>query len=90
MAGLWFGQHGELEKFLYEVGVAHMSEWTHIICDDCWDARHPINPSRRLDSGDEGVCCFCGKQTYSGIYVREDPKNLMCKGQHETDRMGTT
>lgn len=28
-------------------------------------------------------CCFCLRATESGIYVREDPETLPCKGKHE-------
>ena len=50
-----------------------MSDWTHAICSDCWDKRHPDRPSPRAGRGEWEACCFCGKGTVSGIYVREDP-----------------
>jgi hypothetical protein len=51
-----------------------MSNWTHAICDDCWDERYPDrNKSPRRGMGDLEMCCWCGKDTNSGIYIREDP-----------------
>jgi hypothetical protein len=35
------------------------------------------------DDGDTEKCCWCGKEHSSGIYVREDPTKLMCKGMHK-------
>ncbi len=59
--------------------------WTHPICDACWNKRNPRfrhRPARLRDIELE-VCCFCGEKTRSGIYIREDPAELMCKGQHD-------
>lgn len=59
-----------------------MSKWTHSICDDCWHKKEPeIEPSRLVDVIGN-ICCFCGLLTTSGIYVREDPTELLCKGVH--------
>lgn len=49
--------------------------WNHAICDDCFirqnrDGRSPY----RLIDPDIEVCCFCGEETKSGIYVRRDPR----------------
>jgi hypothetical protein len=60
-----------------------MSAWNHSMCCDCWDKRWPGNKANRDHVGPEDVCCFCGERHHSGIYVREDPKVLACKGQHE-------
>jgi hypothetical protein len=59
-----------------------MSEWTHSICEDCWDKEHPERKAHRLSLGDEAMCCYCGTIHNSGIYVREDPDKLPCKGVH--------
>ena len=55
-------------------------KWNHMICDDCWikerGDRTPVRllpPYRTLE-----MCCFCGKMTESGIYVRRDRKGLKC------------
>ena len=38
---------------------------------------------------EEELCCFCGRtlinMTHGGIYVREDPAGLRCKGDHKDD-----
>jgi len=64
-----------------------MSQWTHSICNDCWKEKEPNRiPHRLIEAGVSNrneVCCFCGNLTQSGIYVREDPKKLQCKGEHK-------
>jgi hypothetical protein len=64
-----------------------MAEWNHQICSICWTRLHPDNPAPLEETGEIGVCCFCGRLTNSGIVVREDPasKVLMCGGLHLTD-----
>ena len=61
-----------------------MSKWTHNICDNCWDKRNSISIPVKIIEPDEEPCCFCGKLSKSGIFVRHDPtdKILSCKGQH--------
>jgi hypothetical protein len=51
-------------------------DWTQPICDDCWDERHPDRRSHRLVHTETEVCCFCGEQTVSGIYLRIDPATV--------------
>lgn len=53
-----------------------MSRWTQAICDDCWDEQHPDKPSPRRDGGKTETCAYCGKDTNSGIYVRDDPAQV--------------
>jgi hypothetical protein len=60
-----------------------MSDWTHSLCEDCWDEKHPDNPTARAIVGDICVCCACEKKHSSGIYVREDPAVMPCHGQHQ-------
>lgn len=67
-----------------------MSEWNHSICNECWTAGFgiepgsgrsaPLTPVRLVDPKKE-VCCFCGKEHQSGIYVRKNPEMLQCKGK---------
>lgn len=47
--------------------------WTQPMCDACWEA-DPYNgrPYRMIDRDTE-ICAWCGKETRSGIYRREDP-----------------
>lgn len=57
------------------------SKWTHPMCDQCWGERQPGRVPHRLveDVREDEVCCFCGKETRSGIYVREDPALTTCE-----------
>jgi len=59
-----------------------MSMWTHSICDMCWIKDHPDRIPVRLKGEDPRQCCFCGKEHTSGIFTREDPQALSCKGLH--------
>lgn len=50
-----------------------MSNWNHYSCEECYDdiyhGRQPI----KLTEDKAKPCCFCGRPTFSGIYVRRDP-----------------
>ena len=56
------------------------SVWLHAICAECWNRREPGKPVT-AQAGSQ-VCCFCGERRAAGIYVRENPAHLHCKGQH--------
>jgi len=62
------------------------SPWTHSICVKCWNERNPDRQPVvvREEFRDETAetCCFCGALHGSGIYMRFDPKVLLCKGVH--------
>jgi hypothetical protein len=60
-----------------------MSNWTHNICEPCWEKRHPGRTAVRMLEPEKETCCFCGDQTYGGIYVREDPANTKCNHEGE-------
>lgn len=50
-----------------------MAGWTHAVCEACWQYLHPNRrPVRVKDSG-RARCCYCGRSTVSGIFVRDDP-----------------
>ena len=57
-----------------------MSAWTHAICVECWNARHPDRKTTGRGVGAPLACCFCARETSDGIYVREDPANIHCGG----------
>ena len=61
-----------------------MSQWTHPICDDCWDELNPDRPAARTrpDYAERDRCCWCGGDTESGIYLREDPATLTLHEPH--------
>ena len=60
--------------------------WNHSICETCWNARNPEREAIKLreEFRDErpDTCCFCGKLHGSGIYIRHEPAELLCKGNH--------
>jgi len=61
------------------VMISDVTEWTHAICGDCWDEKNPERETAlRYTKGDKEICCFCGKNTKSGIYVRHDGEKLEC------------
>lgn len=61
-----------------------MSQWTHPICDDCWMEQNPYREPMRLKLVDEvEACCWCGKVTESGIYLRADPTTVPLHEEHE-------
>lgn len=51
--------------------------WTQPCCDACWDERRPYAP-KRITAGYRATetCCYCGEDTDSGIYVRENPAEV--------------
>lgn len=73
-----------------------MAEWTHPKCEACWIADNSglddegrafiRRPARVVaDNLPAEVCCFCGRFTIGGIYVRADPRTTLCGGVHEED-----
>ena len=52
-----------------------MSDWTHALCDQCWDEREPGREVSRLLRSLE-VCCDCGVITTSGIFYRASPDTM--------------
>ncbi len=58
---------------------------THAMCDDCWSrtqqARSGQPPTRTEDRAVQR-CCFCGAETRSGMFMRQDPAGLRCGGRH--------
>jgi hypothetical protein len=57
------------------------SNWTHAICVECWNKRHPDRPTAGRGVGASHACCFCARPTSDGIYVRESPANVSCRGR---------
>jgi len=55
--------------------------WNHAACDRCWLFRCALlkeyarMPVRVLGKAIE-TCCYCGEETQSGIFVRDDPKEV--------------
>jgi ribosome-binding protein aMBF1 (putative translation factor) len=59
-----------------------MSKWEHAICEVCWRARQGAREPVRVVKASIETCCYCGEATRSGIYVRADPAEVVCKGIH--------
>lgn len=55
--------------------------FTHLLCAGCWKRREPDRRPVRLANAPESVCCGCGAMTRSGIYFREHPEKMACRGQ---------
>lgn len=65
-----------------------MSRWNHTQCERCWfdrnftaysDGSAQVRmPVRVQASAEEALrrCCYCGKPTIAGIFVRDDPQKL--------------
>ena len=58
-----------------------MSDWTHGICAGCWNQKNPLRPAEELCVSDADLCCWCGRVTAGGIYLRADGRELShCAG----------
>lgn len=60
-----------------------MSNRTHAMCIYCRNEREPAmaRDPAKYQSGEDDVCCFCGKPTDAGIYYRADPATVACLGE---------
>lgn len=81
--------------------IRGMSVWTHRLCERCYydsdfgvitDGEH-VGAYRRpvqVKDVEPSACCMCGGfVALTGIFVRKDPSELMCHGQHEPDQLST-
>jgi hypothetical protein len=50
--------------------------WTHPICETCWKERNPNREPVTVKDDEVEKCCYCGKATSAGIYIRENPLNV--------------
>jgi len=63
-----------------------MSRWTHSICEQCWVDKNPGREPHRVGwrqsrfNAQSELCCYCGREHKSGIFVREDPSSVACAG----------
>jgi len=60
-----------------------VSQWTHPICttDFKKERGEDVRPVRTVIR-EVKTCCWCGKETASGIYLRADPSELAHHRQH--------
>jgi len=57
-----------------------MGGWTHSICFDCYHKEHGLDKEPcRVRDHEPVKCCFCGRWTIEGIFVRRDPDKMKCK-----------
>jgi hypothetical protein len=62
--------------------------WTQPCCEDCWVVREGARRPNRVTTEHRFVgvqCCFCGRITHSGIYVRVDPRSVPYPGEERSD-----
>lgn len=50
-----------------------MSGWTHALCAQCWAEENGGRIPVVMRNAEAEVCCRCGANTRSGIYIRRDP-----------------
>lgn len=55
-----------------------MVEWNHSMCEGCWNKSNPNRQACTVIDAEVEICCFCGDETTSGIYIRHDPNDLSC------------
>lgn len=62
-----------------------MSNWTHSVCDDCFDTEYPDRQPTRINIAHREleVCCLCSVHHMSGIYIRKDPSETLCNGHED-------
>lgn len=69
-----------------------MSRWAHSICSACFRLKRPGVQPVALIGPPLAVCCWCGKPNADGIYYRDDPEKVPCKGEgperQENDQEG--
>lgn len=57
------------------------SAWTHTLCELCAAVRRGDTGPQIVRDAHFEKCCQCGKACY-GIFIREDPAQMRCKGVH--------
>lgn len=59
------------------------NSWNHSMCYDCWRRERGLDIPVRVKEHDPEICCFCGRWTIEGIFVRKDPAKMTCGCQKE-------
>ena len=72
------------EVSMMKLRESQMNDWTHSICNKCWEQHIKREPVRVLDTKEE-PCCHCGESHLSGIYLRADPDTFPCGGNHKEE-----
>lgn len=50
--------------------------WTQPVCWSCWIKENGEHTPIRMREPNPEICCKCGQQTVSGIYIRIDPNTV--------------
>lgn len=50
--------------------------WTQPVCVECWGERNPGREAVAHNWAPKETCCYCGRPTEIGIYVRVDPATV--------------
>lgn len=54
-----------------------MGYWQSLpMCEECWNSKNPERLAITLNNAISERCRWCNSITRSGIYVREDVRNL--------------
>jgi hypothetical protein len=63
-----------------------VSDWNHPMCEVCWVERNGDRvPLRIAEHREVERCCWCGRDTVNGVYVREYPPELPNHRPHAED-----
>ncbi len=67
------------------------SKWTHAICTACWEWRcnelgEKGRPACMIKDAPTETCCWCGRETGLGMYVREDPAKVTYCDHERSER----
>jgi hypothetical protein len=53
--------------------------WTHAMCNRCWYDTKPGREPVKVRDPKAERCCFCGRMSAYGVYVRRDPDAIELK-----------
>lgn len=62
--------------------MSNRGPWTHSLCLRCWMGRNTFHLPYVKDTFPADTCCACAATHTSGIYCRESPDAMLCKGEH--------
>jgi hypothetical protein len=51
------------------------------MCLPCWEDRYPGREPHVVLDSPTVMCCYCGNFAENGIYLRQDPAEVRCRGK---------
>lgn len=60
--------------------VVMTNRWRHLTCISCYAQRYPGQETVMQDVHPWTMCCWCGTHIAHGVYERDDPNSVPCKG----------